>query len=233
MASRVSAFAPTSWRESPASVLATAIRSTPRGAPCGPYRRRLARDGIRALGEPSTDCVLVDERLVSVAFDRAPEPRHDFDRSEVSSERARTLFPLACVLASEDARGPVAPLVTWSTILFPFQGSHGYSQPLLPARLRTAVDVSAWPRAALRNSSSPSSTVRTNVLSSSSRRRKNACCKADDRSPVTRATCDIRTPPPACVEVAVRALRASYSRGDAWLRLTSTKRANVLILEEP
>jgi hypothetical protein len=35
-------------------------------------------------------------------------------------------------LASEDASNPVVPLITWTTLLFPFQQGFGYSYPILP-----------------------------------------------------------------------------------------------------
>src|SRR2546427_4316748 len=79
-------------------------------------------DGGFHLGfQPQTTCLLAEPRLLSVKFDRAPEPTSKFDPAEAASEPARMLLPLACALASKDSTNPTVPLVSWSTVLLPFQ----------------------------------------------------------------------------------------------------------------
>ena len=51
------------------------------------------------------------------------------------------MFPLAWALASSDTAAPAGPIETWSTFVLPFQGGFGYSQPIVPARVQTVVDL--------------------------------------------------------------------------------------------
>jgi hypothetical protein len=91
--------------------------------------------------QPRTTCILAEPRLLPVRFDRAPSPQ-PFDPSETTPMRSRVLFPLSCALASKETAKPVVPLLTWSTLLVPFQVGLGYSIPLLPPSFGAEVDVS-------------------------------------------------------------------------------------------
>jgi hypothetical protein len=102
-------------------------------------RSRFFRPGFT----PDATCTLTDTRLIAVVFDRSSEPSHEFDHSEVSSERARILLPVACALANPESAVPAMPMLTWSTMLLPFAASHGYSMPFLSIAPRTSIDIGA------------------------------------------------------------------------------------------
>lgn len=85
---------------------------------------------------PKTTCTLMEERLVPVKFDRAPNPKHKFDQEKQRSSMAKLLFPLACTLSSKDTENPAGLIWTWSTFLLPFQGGFGYSQGMLAPRMQ-------------------------------------------------------------------------------------------------
>lgn len=93
--------------------------------------------------QPETICILAESRLATVKLDRASEPRHEFDRSELTSEGSQVLFPLSCALASQKTNDPAVPLVTWSTLLLPFLGGFSYSKPFLPPRVKQEIDISS------------------------------------------------------------------------------------------
>lgn len=234
-------------------------------------------------------CVLVASRLIPVAFDRSAQPEHDFDLAEVSSERARMLLPLACAMASPNG-GPAVPILTWSTVLIPFEYFHSYSSPLLPTVLRSTVDIGPitvaieeWARRA-EASHAPTVDVAARRLATAVGHRMDrgdalvdavmvwenlvgadseltfrvtaALAKLLEAEPAKRRplrkelaevysvrsrivhgnTVDAQTTNDAAtraVDVAVAALRACYARGEEWMAMTSTDRANVLLLEEP
>jgi len=98
---------------------------------------------IRVGFQPVTRCLLAESRLVTVKFDRAESPQETFDSSEIAADSLYLLLPLACSLASSDTTEPAAPLVTWSTVLLPFQGATGYGIPFLPSRWRPEIDVTS------------------------------------------------------------------------------------------
>lgn len=85
---------------------------------------------------PKTTCTLIEQKLVSVKFDLAREPKHSFDKDEQRSPKANLLFPLACALSSNDTDNPAGPIETWSTLLLPFQAGFGYSQSMLAPRMQ-------------------------------------------------------------------------------------------------
>ena len=102
---------------------------------------------------PKTTCILTDVRLVTVKLDSAPQPQHEFDQSEMSSPKAGLLLSLACALASSDTSNPAGPIVTWRTLVLPFQSGLGYwhaGAPFAlrqPASLESAVsDLEEWGR---------------------------------------------------------------------------------------
>jgi hypothetical protein len=92
--------------------------------------------------EPKTSCILAEPRLIPVKFDRAASPVYSFDAADTAPSRSNYLLPLACALASKDPSTPVAPLITWSTLLLPFQGGFSYSSPLLPRNFGAEVSLS-------------------------------------------------------------------------------------------
>ena len=71
-------------------------------------------------GPPEASCALVGSRLMTVKFDRAPQPQHDFDATEIDTQRVTILFPLAFALALDESTEPTVPIITWSTLLLPF-----------------------------------------------------------------------------------------------------------------
>ena len=91
-------------------------------------------------GDPQTKCILAETRLLPVRFDRAPQPQ-PFDPSEAIQTPSRILFPLSCALASKEDSKPIVPLLTWSTLLLPFQVGFGYSVPFLPPIFGTEIDI--------------------------------------------------------------------------------------------
>lgn len=100
-----------------------------------------------------TTCILAEPKLLRVKFDPAPSPVYEYDPSEVAAQRAQILFPLACALASDESSTPPVPIVTWSTVLIPFQQGFSYSQspPLMrsrvPADLTNRIrEVEEWAR---------------------------------------------------------------------------------------
>ncbi|HET7214822.1 MAG TPA: hypothetical protein VFL79_14620 [Terriglobia bacterium] len=90
------------------------------------------------LGRPKTRCILAEPRLLAVRFDRAASPK-PLDQSQASPEAARVLFPLSCALASKESAKPVAPFVTWSTLVVPFQSAFWFSTPIPPPTLGSEV----------------------------------------------------------------------------------------------
>jgi hypothetical protein len=70
--------------------------------------------------------VLVDEQTLPVRFDRANQP-DTTDSSEPKEDRSQVLFPLACALASDPQTAPVVPILTWRTLLGPFDLGLSYS----------------------------------------------------------------------------------------------------------
>ena len=195
---------------------------------------------------------------------------------------------MACALASSDTSNPVAPRITWSTLLFPFQVGFSYSWPLLPHTFGAEVnlgeriaDVEEWARivdrahmpsvdiAARRLVSAiahrldrsdaliDAVMVWENILGTSSEvtfRVSAALAKLLERDPVNRralrrklseiygirsrlvhgAPIDESTLQKACtdaIDVAVKALRSSYSRGGDWLSLSSNDRSDMILLE--
>src|SRR5207244_4044194 len=91
--------------------------------------------------QPTTQCVLVEARPMTVKFSRAESPTETIDPTEVSAEKVHLLLPLACALASPSATDPIAPLITWSTVLLPFNGVSAYGLPFLPSRWKFDVDI--------------------------------------------------------------------------------------------
>lgn len=50
--------------------------------------------------QPVTTCILTESRLMTVKFDRAPDPQHPVNQSEIMLERSRVLFPLVSTCVS-------------------------------------------------------------------------------------------------------------------------------------
>ena len=83
------------------------------------------------IGQPSTQALLIEPKLVPLVFDRSPSPDVQFQPPSEHDLRSSYLLPLSCALASRDPMNPVVPVITWSTFVVPFQGSFGYSMPML------------------------------------------------------------------------------------------------------
>ncbi len=125
---------------------------------------------------PRTSCILAESRLVTVKFDPARQPEHEFDPDERRSTRAHLLFPLACALASSDTAAPAGPIETWSTFVLPFQGGFGYSQSTLPDTVQAAVnlevsDLEEWARTIEAAHSPTVDIAATRLVSAVARRR--------------------------------------------------------------
>jgi len=238
--------------------------------------------------QPVTTCILAEPRLLPVKFDRAPSPEHSFDPAEIGSDRARVLFALACALASRESSSPAVPLVTWSTLLLPFQSGIGFSSPHPVSTLRAVIDLGdrieeleEWTRIVDR-SHAPSVEIAAQRLISAVGHRLDrsdalidavmvwenlvgttsevtfrvtaALAKLLETDPAKRrdlrksladiynirsrvvhgAAVDAAAVQKACsdaIDVAVRALRASYRRGPEWLALSSIERADSILLE--
>jgi hypothetical protein len=114
--------------------------STPWGVLRPAPKPRTVR-GIQFGVRPQTTCLLAEPRLFSVRFDRAADPTWRSDPAESSAERTQVLFPLACALASNETANPAVPLVTFVTFVLPFQHARSYDTPLLPPRIKPAVDI--------------------------------------------------------------------------------------------
>jgi hypothetical protein len=105
-------------------------------------------------GKVQTTCTLAEPKLYPMVFDRAASPQHKFDPAEMAPSSASVLLPLACALASKDPSKPAVPVITFATMLLPFQGG-GFSYstsplgPILagPSALDAAIlDVEEWAR---------------------------------------------------------------------------------------
>jgi hypothetical protein len=245
-------------------------------------------NGVFSIGHPTTRCILAESRLLPVRFDRAPSPDSSFDPDEIAPSRSRDLLPLACALASRENVKPVVPLMTWSTLLLPFQAMLGYSFPFLPPTIAPDVDfgdrrsdLEEWARVIERahvpsldiaarrlvsavahrldrsDSLIDAVMVWENLLGTASEvtfRVSAALAKllepdASKRPALRKRLSDIygirsrlvhgsavepSTVEKACadaVDVAVRALRASYRRGGEWLALSSSERSDAILLE--
>lgn len=238
-------------------------------------------------GQPQTRCILAESRLLPVRFDRAPSPQR-FDPSEAIQTPSRILFPLSCALASKESSKPVVPLLTWSTLLLPFQAGFGYSVPLLPPIFGAEIDVTQvaaeieeWARIVNR-AHIPSVDIAAGRLVTSVVNRMDKCdslidavmvwenlvgtstevtfrvtaalAKLLESDPTKRRAfrkelsdiygvrsrvvhggivdaADIERACAGAIDVAVRALRASYARGRDWLALSSNERADSILLE--
>jgi hypothetical protein len=244
------------------------------------------RFGLRT----ETSCLLVEPRLVSVKFDRAESPQASFDASEVAADRSYILFPLACSLASSDTMNPSAPLITWQTLLLPFQPASSYSLPPLPSHWKPPVDITEritvleeWSRAIDVAHTSSVEVAARRLVSASAQRTDRADALIDavivwenivgttqettfrvtaslakalepdrtKRRAMRKALGDvyavrsrvvhgaavdqsaIHDAATKAIDVAVRILAFSYKRGREWLSLSSTERADSLLLEEP
>lgn len=247
-----------------------------------------AEPGFIRLNQLKTDCILAEPRLSPVRFDRAPSPTSSFEATDLAPSRSSDLLPLACALASNDTSKPVAPRITWSTNLLPFQAGFSYSWPLLPvthgaeANLSDrAAEIEEWARIVDRaHSASIDIAVKRlvsaishrldrsdalidavmvweNLLGTSSEvtfRVSAALAKLLERDPEKRrslrkqlseiygirsrlvhgAPIDDAILRKACTEaidVAVKALRASYNKGRDWLSLSSNERSDTILLE--
>jgi hypothetical protein len=95
---------------------------------------------IFLLNQINTTCILIEQKLMPIKFDRAAAPQHKFETEEPS--RAGDLLPLACALASKEPAKPVVPVVLWSTFVLPFQFGFNYSYSLAPPMPRKEVDFS-------------------------------------------------------------------------------------------
>lgn len=84
---------------------------------------------IPAMYEAITDCVFAEERFVPVRFQRVSSPEPHFNAADLAPSRSTYLFPLACALASKDIACPIAPLMTWSTLILPLQNVFINSMP--------------------------------------------------------------------------------------------------------
>lgn len=91
---------------------------------------------------PQTTCLLAEQKLWPVVFDRSAEPQALFDPADLATPKSHQLLPLACALSSGDPHNPVVPLVTWTTSLLPFVGTFSYSTQLLSPSFNPNVDMS-------------------------------------------------------------------------------------------
>lgn len=239
------------------------------------------------IGKAPTSCILAEQRLFPVVFDRAPSPERKFDPLDARPNHG--LLPLACALASADPRKPAVPLITFSTFLLPFQGSFfGYSFAISgpsfnnPTDLsETIAEVENWARI-VNSSHVPAVDVAARRLVSAIGHRIDKADALIDavmvwenlvgtsnevsfrvtaalakllepdgkkrssyrkqlseiyglRSRVVHgATVDaaaINSASTEAVAVAIQALRASYHRGREWLAMSSTERAEAILLE--
>jgi len=240
---------------------------------------------------PQTTCLLAEARLVRARFDRAAQPASQFDPSEVPAQLSPVLFPLSCALASRETSDPVVPLVTWSTVLLPFQGGFSYSQHLLPLPfLKPALDIAdrideleEWARI-IDAAHVPAVDIAARRLVSASAQRLDksdalidavmvwenlvgtsnetvfrvtaALAKALESDGLKRRSLrksladvygvrsrvvhgvavdqsSVNDAASQAVDIAIRAMQSCYKRGRKWLELTSTERADSLLLEEP
>jgi len=91
--------------------------------------------------QPTTTCILAETRQVRVKFDRESSPQFSPDQSDAEPYLYTILLPLACALASRESAKPVVPVMTWSSMLLPFQTGFGYAMPLLPPTFPTEVNL--------------------------------------------------------------------------------------------
>jgi len=114
--------------------------STPWGVirPAPPVSTEQIHDPIL---HPRTTCILAESRLVRVRFDRDPSPQDSFGELDAEPYLYTILFPLACALASKETAKPVVPLLTWSTLILPFQIGFGYGMRLSPLTSPAAVNL--------------------------------------------------------------------------------------------
>jgi hypothetical protein len=85
---------------------------------------------IPSFAQSNATCLLAEQILLPIKFDRSRDPERSFDQSDSISDRSRILFPLACALGSKETAKPIVPILTWSTLLLPFQVGFGFSMPL-------------------------------------------------------------------------------------------------------
>ncbi len=247
-----------------------------------------ARHELHMWQHPTT-CLLAEPRLLPVKIDRAAQPQADFESAQLSEERSRILFPLSCALASDNASDPNVPLITWSTLVLPFQSGFSFSRPIVAPPLKPPVDIGSriaeieeWARI-IEGSHTPSVDVAARRLVSAASQRLDrsdalidavmvwenlvgttqettfrvtaALAKAlePDRAKrrslrnALKHTYDIRSrvvhgaaveqgvvndAASNAIDIAIRALRLSYKKGRQWLELSSTERADSLLLEE-
>lgn len=90
--------------------------------------------------QPRTTCILDAPRLLPVRFDRDPNPQ-TIDPVDLATAHSAVLLQLSCALASEGTAKPAVPLLTWSTLLLPFQVGFGYSAQILPPAFGTEADL--------------------------------------------------------------------------------------------
>jgi hypothetical protein len=240
---------------------------------------------------PNTTCLLAEARLIRARFDRGAQPASQFDPSDVPAQLSPVLFPLACALASRESADPAVPLITWSTVLLPFQGGFSYSQPALAIPfVKPAVDITdridnleEWTRI-IDAAHVPAVDIAARRLVSASAQRFDqsdalidavmvwenlvgtstettfrvtaALAKAlepdrtkrrsfrqslkkvyDVRSKVVHGVAveqpAVNDAASQAVSIAIQAMRSCYKRGRSWLELSSTERADSLLLEDP
>jgi hypothetical protein len=238
----------------------------------------------------TTTCLLDQALLVPVKFDRAPSPLFAVEPLGLSLERAQTLFPLACALASKETADPSVPLPTWSMLLLPFQNGFSYSQFLVPGRTKSDADLTGeahrleeWARILEASHAGSIDTAARRIVSASSRRLDRsdalidavmvwenlfgsgteitfrvtgAIAKALESDPSKRRTLkkaladvyrvrsrvvhgdavkaeEVNDAATLAIDIAIRILRFCYRRGSDWLALSSSERADFMLLEAP
>ncbi len=95
--------------------------STPWGILQAAPKIQSGPDPIMLETSPQTECMLIEEKMLTVRFDFAAQPEHEFDReAEYRDPNADFLFILSCVLSSDHTEGSGGPVETWLVPVLPF-----------------------------------------------------------------------------------------------------------------
>ncbi len=249
---------------------------------------RVNDDSLIQLYHPKTTCLLVEQQLIPIAFDRASSPDNPFKDILPNNRNTNNLFQLACALSSEDLSKPAVPIVTWSTTLLPFNIGSGYSMAQLPYYspqttnvTQHIAEIEEWARTVNKTHSKSidiaaqrlisaiahrtdkcdslidavmvwenlvgtdhevtfrvSAALATLIESNDQEKRKALYKKIKNiyglRSRIVHGSSTeakkTENASTTAIEIAIKALRVGYHKGDEWLSLNSTERSDNVLL---
>lgn len=157
--------------------------TTPWGVIMGaPQPRPTAVNFGSVPGQPTT-AVLVSPRLSNVVISNEPNPESTGSSGEyfANAQRVQDLVPLAFALATT-ANNRCAPIVTFSTEIFPFSSGFGASSPIRPWVMRTDVIISQAHVAAIEEWARRLGTGHVEALRVATRRIVSAIAERSDKS---------------------------------------------------